>query len=144
MPDTEERDALIVRDLSRLPAIAAAWIHGSVTRGDARADSDLDLAVLPKEPLTAADEDALRELASRLERWSPSGRVDVLVLGAQGPVIRHRVLRDGVLVFDRDPEARVDFEGRTIAEYLDWKPTHDIAMRSALAGIRDRLGREAE
>ncbi len=66
-----------------------------------------------------------------------------MVLGEQGPVLRHRVLSEGQLVHDADREARIAFEGRTIAEYLDWKPTHDIAMRATLGVLRDRFERNA-
>lgn len=131
---------MIREALERLP-VAAAWIFGSVARGDSGDESDLDLAILPQSPLQPEHVDALRSLAVELGPWSPCGRVDVLVLGAQGPVLRHRVIRDGIRVYDGDPETRIAFEGRTIAEYLDWKPTHDIAMRSTLEGIRDRLER---
>ena len=79
-------------------------------------------------------------LAAELERFSPSRRVDVVVLGPQGPVLRHRILTEGRLVKDADPEARMEFEERTVREYLDWKPTHDIAMRATFAGLRDRFG----
>lgn len=131
--------ALIARD----ERIAAAWVFGSVARGDASSASDLDVAVLLRERPTKADEDSLRALAVDLEAFSPSGRVDIVVLGRQGPVFRHRILREGVLVVDADPARRFDFEGRTIAEYLDWKPTHDIAMASALEGLRRRFARKA-
>lgn len=131
--------ALIARD----ERVAAAWVFGSVARGDAGSASDLDVALLLREKPTRADEDALRALAVDLEAFSPSGRVDIVVLGRQGPVLRHRILREGVLVVDADPARRFDFEGRTIAEYLDWKPTHDIAMASALEGLRRRFSRKA-
>lgn len=124
-----------------MPCVAAAWVFGSMARGDAGPRSDLDLAVLPRGELSRDEIEALREVASQLEAFSPSGRVDVLVLGAQGPVLRHRILREGRLVYDADREFRFQYEGRTIVEYLDWKPTHDIAMRSALMGVRDRLKR---
>lgn len=126
--------------LARSPRIAAAWVFGSVARGDARADSDLDVAVLLRGSEEQDDVRALYALAGELERHAPSGRVDLVVLGPQGSVFRHRVLSEGVLVHDADREARLDFEERTIREYLDWKPTHDIAMRSTFQGLRDRLG----
>ena len=90
----------------------------------------------------AGDAVALYDLAGELERFAPSQRVDVIILGPQGPVFRHRVLREGILVLDRDPEARIAFETRTVIEYLDWKPTHDIAMRSTLLGLKDRFAKE--
>lgn len=130
-------------EVARCPAVAAAWIFGSMARGDAGEDSDLDLAVLLRPEAAAGGTDFLHDLASALERFSPSGMVDILVLGQQGPVLRHRILAEGRLVHDADPDARIGFEGRTISEYLDWKPTHDIAMRSALSGLRDRLRRAA-
>jgi predicted nucleotidyltransferase len=133
----------IREEVAKRPEIAAAWIFGSVARGDAVQGSDLDVAVLLKADRAGPDRGWLYDLAASLERHSPSGRVDVLVLGAQGPVLRHRVLREGKLIHDADPDARIAFEAATISEYLDWKPTHDIAMRVAFAGLRDRFARGA-
>lgn len=121
------------------PRIAAAWIFGSVAQGTAGPRSDLDVAVLLRGNEEDTDAMSLYALTADLERYSPSGRVDLVVLGPQGSVFRHRVLSTGTLVYDADPESRFDFEDRTIREYLDWKPTHDIAMRGVLAGLRDRL-----
>ena len=126
-------------EIAKLDRIAAAWVFGSCARGDARSDSDLDVAVLLRHPEMPGDTAALSELAARLERFSPAGRVDVVILGPQGPVFRHRILVEGVLVHDSDSAARLEFEERTTCDYLDWKPTHDIAMRSTFAGLRDRF-----
>jgi predicted nucleotidyltransferase len=125
--------------LERCEAIVAAWVFGSVARSDATADSDLDIAVLLRGPATDDVRRQLRTLSVELERFSPSARVDIVILGPQGSVFRHRVLREGHLVLDRDPSVRHAFEGRTIAEYLDWRPTHDIAMASTLEGLRRRF-----
>lgn len=128
--------------LSRHPEICAAWVFGSVARGEEGSESDLDLAVLLARDTDAeAARPALSALSLELEPCSPSGRVDVLVLGTQGPVLVHRILSEGFLVRDVDRERRVQFEGRATVDYLDWKPTHDIAMRSALDGLRDRFAR---
>lgn len=133
--------AAVAAALARYPLVAAAWVFGSCARGDARPSSDLDVAVLPRRALTTDELLDLYGLAAALERVSPSGRVDVLVLGKQGPVVRHRVLREGLLVHDADPAQRIAFESRTIAEYLDWRPTHELAMQGALAGLRARFAR---
>jgi predicted nucleotidyltransferase len=127
--------------VERFPRVVTAWVFGSVARGDATPASDLDLAVLLEGGEQAGDALALFDLAAPLERFAPSGHVDIVILGVQGPVFRHRVLREGVLVRDAEKEVRWDFEGRTTSEYLDWKPTHDLAMRSTLAGLSDRFAR---
>ena len=125
--------------IARVPCVVTAWVFGSVARGAARSTSDLDVGVLLAASATAEDREALRALSLHLEKYAPSGRVDLVVLGEQGPVFRHSVIRDGVLVLDRDPQVRKAFEAATIAEYLDWKPTHDLAMEVSLEGIRRRL-----
>ncbi len=138
------RDDEIRAVLARFPRVSAAWVFGSVARGDARPDSDLDIAVLLAGPEDTADSSHLLALAAELERFSPSGLVDVLVLGRQGSVLRHKILSEGRLVKDADPNARMEFEETTIREYLDWKPTHDLAMRSTFAGLRDRFAPKLE
>ena len=130
--------------MAKHPRIAAAWIFGSVARGDAGPRSDLDVAVLLRGAEEHGDVMSLYSLSADLERHAPSRRVDLVVLGPQGPVFRHRVLSEGLLVYDADPETRFGFEDRTIREYLDWKPTHDIAMRSTFAGLRDRFAARTE
>ena len=146
MPEPPTVEEAVGALVAKRPDIAAAWIFGSVARGDERNDSDLDVAVLLRAgtgPSVDAVDAILRELAIDLEPYSPSGRVDVVILGRQGPIWRHRVLTEGKLVHDADRALRVDFEGRTISEYLDWTPTHDIAMRSVFGGLRERFARSA-
>lgn len=47
--------ASLVSTLSRHPEIRLAIVFGSIARGTARADSDIDLAVLASRPLLAED-----------------------------------------------------------------------------------------
>jgi predicted nucleotidyltransferase len=131
--------AAIAAAAARHDMIRTAWLFGSLARGDAHSTSDLDLAVLLAGPEDEHARAQLAELSLELERWSPSGRVDIVVLGPQGPVFRQRVLREGVLVLDRDVALRKTFQARTTIDYLDWKPTHDIAMASTMSGLRRRF-----
>lgn len=125
------------------PAIAAAWVFGSVARGEARDDSDLDVAVLLRDPAAnvLSERRALMDVAARIEAAS-GRRVDLVVLGLHDPIVAHRVLSEGVLVVDRDARRRVEFSADALSRYLDWAPSyHRAAARSlevnrAWAGAR--------
>lgn len=100
--------------------VVAAWLFGSVARGEARSRSDVDVAVLldaPPRTLSALPLD----LEDRLER--ALGRPVQVVVVNEAPVdLVHRVLRDGVLLLDRNPARRVRFEVRKRNEYFDLLP----------------------
>jgi hypothetical protein len=66
--------------------------------------------------------------ASTWSCWDHKGPCSAIAFSARGRV-----------VVDRDPTARQAFETQTIIEYLDWKPTHDIAMEATLDGLRRRF-----
>ena len=101
--------------------IDVAYLFGSTARGTARAGSDVDVAVLPggsaRGPL-----DALRlELEGDIERTL--GRpVQLVVLDRAPADLVHRVLRDGVLLYERDRARRIAFEVRARNEYFDLQP----------------------
>jgi hypothetical protein len=64
-----------------------------------------------------------------------SNEVQLVVLNDASPLLRHRALRDGRLVIEREARARVQLEARTIIEYLDTAP-----LRAVVAdGIRRRI-----
>ena len=119
------------------PALAAAWVFGSVARGEARAESDLDVAVLLREP--SADALSMRRelmrLAANLER-AVGRRVDLVVLGLHDPIVAHRVLSEGQLVLDADPERRIAFTSDAVARYLDWSPLYEAAAARSLEANR--------
>jgi predicted nucleotidyltransferase len=100
---------------------AAVYLFGSVARGEASADSDVDVAVLcgkPVDPGLAGLKLALAgDLEARLGR-----RVDLVVLDHQPPDLVHRVLRDGLLVIENNRSARIRFEVAARNEYFDVLP----------------------
>ncbi|MFY9340894.1 MAG: nucleotidyltransferase domain-containing protein [Planctomycetota bacterium] len=103
--------------------LVAAYLFGSVARGDERNDSDVDIGVVfgCHRQLELADLDRCAdmqdELAGLLRR-----EVDVVALDAASPDLQFRVLRDGVLLFEGDREARVEFEIHVRNEYFDLLP----------------------
>jgi predicted nucleotidyltransferase len=101
--------------------IVAAYLFGSVARGTAGARSDVDVAILYAAAPAATLEGLPLDLEGRIERRV--GRpAQVIVLNTAPVGLVHRVLRDGVLLLDRDPSARIRFEVRARNEFFDLQP----------------------
>jgi predicted nucleotidyltransferase len=103
--------------------LVAAYLFGSVARGDDRAGSDVDVAVVLgcHRRLELADLDRCAAMQDELARLLQRD-VDLVAIDAASPDLQFRVLRDGVLVYEGDREARVEFEIHVRNEYFDLLP----------------------
>jgi len=101
--------------------LVCAYLFGSQARGDATARSDVDIAILYRDEPPATLDGLGLDLAALMEQ-AVQRPVDVVVLNRASPDLVHRVLRDGVLIVETDPSARVRFEVRARAEYFDILP----------------------
>ena len=101
--------------------VAAAYLFGSFARNAARPDSDFDVAVLLSGAPQTAVIGPLTTIRGDLER-RVRREVDLLDLRAAPVDVRHRVLREGVLLFDGEPAERIRFEVQTRNEYFDLVP----------------------
>lgn len=103
------------------PDIVAAYLFGSVARGDDRPGSDVDVAILLDHLPEPSLESMPLDLEARLERLL--GRpVQIVVLNRASPDLVHRVLRDGQILVDRDRPRRLRFEVQARNEYFDIAP----------------------
>ena len=116
-------DALAARE-----DVAAAWLFGSQVTGRVRSSSDVDVGVLlvgePEPGLAGYRFDLAEDLTTACGR-----KVDLVVLDRASADLVHRVLRDGVLLVDRDRSRRIAFETRRRAEYLDLGPVRRAYRR---------------
>jgi predicted nucleotidyltransferase len=103
--------------------IAAAWLFGSVARGTARPDSDVDVGVLYREdpPRTLA---GIGRVFGLEEALAEATGLPIQVVNLnQAPVdLIVRVLRDGKLLVDREPLRRINFEVSSRKEFWDLEP----------------------
>lgn len=103
------------------PRVRTAYLFGSRARGEGRVGSDVDLAVI----FDRAQPRTLMGLPAELAATAGARlglTVDVIDLDRASADLVHRVLRDGVLVLDRDPQARVRFEVHRRNQYFDLLP----------------------
>lgn len=139
-----DRDELIraVRDaLEPVPDVLAAFLFGSQASGRARADSDVDVAVLLDRDAAAEEPRALtRRLVAALGTTLAADRVDLVVLNGAPPALAFQVLAHGLLAFTRDPAALHEFRVRTYSAHADFEPTErffrEVTKRRALKGSR--------
>ena len=120
-----DRDEIIEKLKSTLsqvdPYVVCAYLFGSVARNEHGNTSDVDVAVLFEPPPPATLLGSASVLQGTLEEALSVG-VDLVVLNRAGPDLIHRVLRDGVLVCERDPNKRVQFEVKARNDYFDLLP----------------------
>ena len=115
--------------LNDVPGLVAAYVFGSRARGDASEKSDLDIAVwLQQQPVTF--DAAPLDLAGDIER-ALGVPVDVVILNGAPSDLVHRVLRDGILVLERDRSARVKLEVRARNDYFDLLPIRTAYRRGS-------------
>ena len=122
-------------------SVRLAWLHGSRARGTARRESDIDVAVLLDDECAAnpsAIKDSIWRLAGALGREVPSDRLDLVLLNHAPALLRHRVIRDGVLLFARSDAERVRFVLWTIREYQDLEPRLREHTRRRVERLKER------
>ncbi len=108
--------------LAQAPAeVAVAYVFGSVARGTASPASDVDLGVLLAQAPASTLEGRLLDYEAALERHI-GVPVQVVILNGAPPDLAHRVIRDGVVVLERDRSARLRFEVRTRNLFFDLEP----------------------
>ena len=102
--------------------ISAAWIFGSVANGTQREHSDIDIAVLFQQGLSAEVRFDLRlELMSNAEAVA-GRRVDVIDVEAAPLFLQHQIRKTGKLVVEKDRSRRIGFDVKSRREYFDFQP----------------------
>lgn len=128
------RIAALLRDYFTNDAhgAVAVYVFGSVARGTARTNSDLDVGILfgetPPETLEGLPTDLQDDLSRVAHR-----PVDLVILNHAPADLIHRVLRDGVLVFEGDRSARIRFEVCARNHFFDILPVLREYRRPRLA-----------
>ncbi len=125
------------------PYIAGSYLFGSYATGKEGTMSDVDIAVLLKDPHPKG-RDLIHEmnyLAYRIEDALGVGEVDLIELNNQGLIFVHNVLKTGRLIYDADTDFRIKFVAKVISDYCDFEPTLRFMNNYYFDGYRRRLAR---
>ncbi len=118
--------------------ILEAYLHGSHAREQARAHSDIDVAVFVASEAPDSTFGIDAEITADLMRALGVRQVDVTILNHAGPLLYHRVLRDGIRLFSRNETETTTREGRALSRYCDYVP--QLAKIRAASTGRLRAG----
>ena len=119
------------------PDVVAAYLFGSVARGRADSLSDVDVAVLLDENVDAEGR-VERQLCFMMNLDEYADReVQVVLLNQASPLLAYQVVRDGVLLHERNRTERIAFEVRTRKVYFDLKPWLDFHTHALFKDIRE-------
>lgn len=131
----------VERGAEALPEVQAAFLFGSHATGRARADSDIDVAVLLDAEFAQANRaGSLRRVIESLAAHLAADRLDVVILNDAPPALAFQVLKHGKVAFERNATALHRFRVRTYARHADYEPVErffrEVTRRRALAGAR--------
>ena len=115
----------IIKYFSKKPEVAAVYLYGSYARGEARADSDIDLAVLVTDTRKYKGFSIPQVIISAELEKITGKKVEVQDLTACSVEFAHRVLSEGKLLTSNNEKERVNFQTSIVRKYFDLKPILD-------------------
>jgi predicted nucleotidyltransferase len=112
-----------------------AYVFGSQVRGDVGMLSDIDMAVYFHEHLNASQRFHRKlKVMAKLSLLFKRDDIDVVILNEAYPLLEHRIIRGGEVIFSRDEKRRINYEVRAVMRYLDFKPFLESYTRETLDG----------
>jgi predicted nucleotidyltransferase len=143
VPPLDEAALERLRDALDREGVVAALLVGSQARGNPGPLSDVDIAIWHDPVLDSRGRFELQlALADEAARALGSDEIDLILLNNAPPLMRHRSIREGKRLVERDRDERVRLETRSILEYLDTAPLRAELGRAMRRRMREgRFGR---
>jgi len=97
--------------------VEVVYLFGSWAKGNASESSDIDLGIVTKGKFSWED---YYELCAKVAKLFRSDRFDLIWLNRADPVLKFLVIKEGEVLFYRDPDALNDYEFKAKGEYYDY------------------------
>ena len=126
------------------PGVRLAYLFGSQVKGEVGPLSDYDIAVVFE---NHSDGGRLRSALGSALAAALDSRIDVVLLNRAPIELAYAIIADGVVIYERDPSTRIDYESQVLGLYGDYLPIlrsqrHDI-LNGDDYGTRVQRYREA-
>ncbi len=110
---------------------AAVLLYGSRAKGQARSDSDIDLALLLNRQ-SLPDSFELAKTQTDLEALLKND-VDLVILDKASPILAMQILRNHQMLYQIPPDVMDDFTVKATGEYFDLKYSRELIEKQLLA-----------
>ena len=117
----------IAKYFSGKEEVLFAYIFGSLPKKTANKLSDIDIAIYIDTNKLARSEFRYgyqSEVLTDMIKISQTSKVDLVILNSAPPLLKHRVIYHGELIYSADEKERIRFQVDTINMYMDYKMLH--------------------
>ena len=114
--------------------VMLAYLFGSVADGIALPSSDVDIALVLEPGCKLAPYDRMKmefDIAAEVEKKCKVNEADVRSIDCAPLAVKGTILTEGILLYSRDEEFRVEYETYTRKMYWDFQPVAGM-MREAI------------
>ncbi|MHA1911593.1 MAG: type VII toxin-antitoxin system MntA family adenylyltransferase antitoxin [Candidatus Kariarchaeaceae archaeon] len=115
--------SVLIKPILEKKKIRFGYLFGSFAHGKAFWWSDVDIALSWPEYLEYTGKEklaALRELIQAIDEILPSIELDLVIFEQQNVSLKFRIIREGKLIFNNDPEYRFNQIEKVMKEYYDY------------------------
>ncbi len=113
---------LSIKQALQREGVLLAYLFGSEASGYTHRESDVDIAVLLDDKISPEYYfDKSLALPEYFAGLYPKRIISVVILNEAPPLLKHEVLRNGILLVNLDDDARVRFHVQTVRDYEDTK-----------------------
>lgn len=122
-----------IEKLAREFDLSLILLFGSQASGATHLESDVDLAILPEDELSAEEE---IELNTKFCNLLQTDRVDTVNLKKASPLLLKQVLDNCKILFQKNPQVFSRFEARTLRKYQEAKPLFEMRHEKLKQSIK--------
>lgn len=111
------------------------YLFGSYNKDNTSRLSDIDIAAYFQNQIIVSSQYQIRsKLMVSLEPVFKTENIDIIILNNAYPLIKHRIIKEGNLIYSVNEKARINFEVNSIMCYLDYKPYIEMHTKDILNG----------